>query len=150
MPGSGVGDLNQLPPELLAALSAAASGGAGGMPGGLDPNMFSALAQLSNLSNNMQSDERSYSPNPNRLKSTKSNVNTPSNGSSRNNNNGKGTPSSSSRHQVLGKSSGEGSNVNSSGRKSSRPQHYVDDEDNVYQGLDLSRKSDSGRKGRKD
>jgi len=108
LPGSGA-DLSQLPPELLAALSAAAAGG-GGMPG-LDPNMG-----------------------------------TPSNGSSRGNNN-KGTPSSSSSSRHQGKSIAEGS---SGHRKSSKPQHFVDDEDDVYQGLDLSRKSESGRKGRKD
>ena len=77
-------DLSQLPPELLLALSAA---GGGGIPG-LDPNMLSALSQLSSFSNNAQNDDY-HSPNPTRTKQHMK----PSNNSSSN----KNTPSSSSR-----------------------------------------------------
>ena len=134
--------MSQLPPELLAALSAAATGGLGapGMPG-LDPNMFSALAQLSSMSNNMQPDEATYSPNPSRSHGkSSSKYGTPLNGS--NHKSGKSTPQASSSRQQ-GRPGGAYSSPHVSSRKSSRPQQIVDDDD-VYQGLDLSRTTSSG------
>ena len=50
LPGMA-GDLSKLPVELLAALTAAAG------QGGLDPTMFSALAQLNSLSNSVANSE---------------------------------------------------------------------------------------------
>ena len=57
--GAGIGDLSKLPVELLAALSAAAS-----QPGGLDPSMFAALAQLSGMSGNGDEDSSVASHSP--------------------------------------------------------------------------------------
>lgn len=159
------GDLSQLPPELLAALGAAAAGGggnpAGGMPNipGMDPNMFSALAQLSNLSNNAQNDqESSFSPNPNRTKNSQSKGNNSKSNMGNNNfspmsnqrsgvgSKGPSTPSSSHRlssSQQGGQSRGSSSNS----RKSSRPERMRDD-DEPYQGLDLSKSNTPSRSDR--
>ena len=141
-------DLSQMPPELLAALSAAAAGGGaapggvgslGGMPG-LDPSMFSALAQLSNLSSNAQSEEGT----PNVKEKSRSRLGS-SNGSSLSKHQ-KHTPNgpSSSRHSMGTPSShrqsmGSKSSMNYNSpqvRKSSKPQ----DDGDTYQGLDLSKK----------
>lgn len=132
-----------MPLELLAALSAAAAGGAApggsgalGMPG-LDPSMFSALAQLSNLSSNAQSEEGT----PNMKEKTRSRLGS-SNGSSNkhgasSSRNSMGTPSS--HRQSMGFKQGMNNSPQVQSRKSSKPQQLVDESD-VYQGLDLSKK----------
>lgn len=140
--GGMSGDLSKLPVDLLTALSAAAATQPGGL-GALDPSMFSALAQLNTLSNNVSNEEKdtratktsgiSKSTKPGSSSvSSKAPVKTPSSSSSNSQQKqASKTPSSSSSQNQLNKKPRLGAS---------------NDLDDSYQGLDLSIKKSSSSK----
>ena len=140
------GDLSKLPVELLTAL--AQSGGVGGM-GGLDPSMFSALAQLNSLSNNVSNEEvasskesRNQSSKNHQSNKSSSSSNKPSSGSSSHHHNSSSSKSSSSNGSSNMKSSSSSSSSSSKipPKPSSNNQMKKPSGD---QGLDLTMKKPS-------
>jgi superfamily II DNA/RNA helicase len=140
------GDLSKLPVELLTAL--AQSGGVGGM-GGLDPSMFSALAQLNSLSNNVSNEEvasskesRNQASKNHQSNKSSSSSNKPSSGSSSHHHNSSSSKSSSSNGSSNMKSSSSSSSSSSKipPKPSSNNQMKKPSGD---QGLDLTMKKPS-------
>ena len=129
-------DLSKLPVDLLAALTSAAAGLGGTATPGLDPNMFSALAQLNSLSNNAMSEEKesSHRQSSNKQSSGKSGHNKPSSphpSQQQQKNFGNKSNTASSKPAQSSASSSTTSSSSNQMKKSSRGE-------DVYQGLDLS------------
>jgi hypothetical protein len=134
--------LSKLPIDVLAALSGAQ------MPP--DHQMFSALAQLSSLSNSMSggggldmgSDHNEMAPHQTRFKSSSSNNNTPKQGM-------KPQSGSSSNKTPSTSSSSSANNLHKSGSSSSAAKKgRLDDSAGFYQGLDLTTKQRSKKDSR--
>ncbi len=127
-------DFGKLPVELLTALSVASQNGVPGMGGtGLDPNLFSALSQLNNLSSNAKEAEKkdSNQKTKNGSLSTKQVSNHSSNENLQNKNSNQKQSASSRSNQLLPpkNSSNSLSHTQNTSKK-------VTNE--VFEGLDLS------------
>ena len=151
-------DLSKLPADFLSTLAAAASQSGGMGMGGLDPSLFSALAQLNSLSNNVNEEEQKESSQ--KSKHSSSSASKPSssrpsgyhgsnsNGSSSQNKNMQQTSSAKTSSSIQKPSSSSGSSSSkqsNSMRQSGSSNHTKKSSDDVYQGLDLSVKKQMSR-----